>query len=727
MKIFHTNDQQVKRFVRRQAATVSVLIVSLCFNIPPVLADGSGMADVTSTSVPCMEETAGFGLNCTAKDVQLASAKNIVILDDGCAFPGDEVTFTANFEVVLTAKARHDVGIWFAADGDPNSDGALTGSCWAATPAYATEPVWLDLDGTADSLPETNILSGSQDTCGDIDNEHNPLFPDITMTVQCVDFDRDGKLNLPNCTSWRQPGSNDWCGEPTGAFPGSPSKCSCDLSFNIDIDVPPAELLVTKTAGDETVPEPGKNNLLFTITVKNTSIDPENSIDLDTLADNVYGDLLDPFNPNVTNNECDDKVAADSNLGANETLTCSFQAAVLGNAGDIHTDTVSASGLDQRSPPNRISGEDDATVTITDVLPGITVAKSANPDNVLEPGDLVTFSVIVNNTSSASSDPVTIDTLNDERPSPGGTVTSLHGMGDCSIPQAIPAGGSYSCSFSLQVTGNAGNSETDLVTASGSDDDGNAVSASDDATVTISDVPSVIQLLKTAAPDELDEPGGNVTFSLTVNNLSSVDSVTINSLTDTVFGDLNGTGDCSVPQTIQSGGSYSCSFTAYLEGEPDAAHMNMATASGLDDDGNPVNDNDGATVNFNNVAPAASLSKSATLATVIYAVTVSNDSDAEPLTLSALNDDKFGDITDANNPLVESTTCVVPQQLEPTDGEAGGLDEYNCGFTAVVNCSPHTNTMTGSVTDNDKSAPVMPAGSATVTLLGAAECPPEIE
>ena len=59
--------------------------------------------------------------------------------------------------------------------------------------------------------------------------------------------------------------------------------------------------------------------------------------------------------------------------------------------------------------------------------------------------------------------------------------------------------------------------------------------------------------------------------------------------------------------------------------------MNVATASGLDDDGNPVSDNDGATVNFGNVAPAASLSKSATLATVTYAVTVSNDSDAEAL------------------------------------------------------------------------------------------------
>jgi len=326
-----------------------------------------------------------------------------------------------------------------------------------------------------------------------------------------------------------------------------------------------------------------------------------------------------------------------------------------------------------------------------------------------------------------SSDPVTIDTLNDKRPSPGGTVTSLQGVGDCSVPQTIAAGGSYSCSFDLLVTGNAGDSESDLATASGNDDDGNAVSASDDATVTINDVPSSIQLLKSAAPDTLDEPGGSVIFNLTVNNLSSVDTVTINSLTDTVFGDLDGVGDCSVPRIIAPGNSYNCSFTADLEGEPGAPHMNVATASGVDDDGNPVSDNDGATVNFSNIAPAATLSKSVSQATVSYSVTVSNDSDAEPLALSVLDDDKFGDVSDVGNPLIQSTNCILPQQLEPSDGEAGGPDEYTCVFTALVNCSPHTNTLTGSVTDNDGSAPVTPSGSTTVTLLGAAECPPNDE
>jgi hypothetical protein len=126
-------------------------------------ADGSGNPDVL-TGQGCMQDVAGFGLNCTANDIQLASATNITILDDGCAFPGDTVTFTADFEVLLTAQARHDIGIWFAEDGGD----ALNGTCTAVTPAYAPDPPWLDLDGTNDD-PNDVI----QDTCGDIEANHN--------------------------------------------------------------------------------------------------------------------------------------------------------------------------------------------------------------------------------------------------------------------------------------------------------------------------------------------------------------------------------------------------------------------------------------------------------------------------------------------------------------------------------------------------------------------------
>ena len=49
-------------------------------------------------------------------------------------------------------------------------------------------------------------------------------------------------------------------------------------------------------------------------------------------------------------------------------------------------------------------------------------------------------------------------------------------------------------------------------------------------------------MTKTADPISLPEPGGNATFAVTVQNTSVADSVTISSLTDNVYGDLDGKG-----------------------------------------------------------------------------------------------------------------------------------------------------------------------------------------
>ena len=200
------------------------------------------------------------------------------------------------------------------------------------------------------------------------------------------------------------------------------------------------------------------------------------------------------------------------------------------------------------------------------------------------------FTVVVENTSQV--DTVTIDSLEDD------VYGDLTGLDDttCETPQTLAPGESYECSFSAAIEGNAGDELTDTVTASGTDDDGNPVEASDDATVTITDVPSSIEVTKTADPTELHEPGGEVVFTVVVENTSQVDTVTITSLTDDVYGDLNGQGDCSVPQELEPGNSYTCSFTAEIEGSEGDQFTDVVTASGTDDDGNPVEASDDATV-----------------------------------------------------------------------------------------------------------------------------------
>jgi len=735
-----TKNQNVKNISKRQHATILALIMSLLFSIPPVLADGAGNAQVLE-DVACMQGSAGFSLNCTANDISIAGVENLQILDDGCAFPGDDVTFRADFRVLLTAQERHDAGLWFALDGDPNGDGALTGTCTAATPAYAPDTPWLDLDGTndggfcADGITECEVdrhCKGigdgvcvlQQDTCGDINGDHNPLFPSVELTVKCVAGNAAGDLLVPNCTSWRQPGSNELCTSPSNAFPGSPSKCKCDNGFTVPIKVPPAVLKVTKTANPTSHLEPG-GTTTYTVTVTNVGIDPNNPVTLVSLIDIPYGDITMKHGA-ITRTDCSVPQSIpsdDGNIGGIDTYTCTFDTDVAGNAGDMVRDDVTASATDTRG--NTITGTDFAEVTITDVQPVIDVLKTATPTTIDEPGGPATFTITVTN-NSVSSDPVTIADDPQRDPVAGlydSIYGDLNGQGDCTVPQTIAAGGSYTCSFTANVTGNSGYSETDTVTASGTDDDGNPVSDSESATVTILNVKSSITLTKTASPTSLDEPGGNVTFTITVNNISTVDTVTINSLDDTMFGDLTGKGDCGtkiVGQTIAAGGSLTCTFKENLQGQPSNPHVNKATAQGIDDDGEKVMAMDDATVNFNNVVPNADLTKNATMAVVTYQVMVTNKSDAEALTLDALVDNQFGDITEVANPKITDTSCVTSQTLQPS-GQVG--DTYNCWFKATVDCSPHTNTLTGDVNDDDGSVTIKPNDNATVTLSGAAVCP----
>lgn len=104
-----------------------------------------------------------------------------------------------------------------------------------------------------------------------------------------------------------------------------------------------------------------------------------------------------------------------------------------------------------------------------------------------------------------------------------------------------------------------------------------------------------IAVIKTANPSSVPEPGSTATFTIRVTN-TGVEAVTLNSLLDTVYGDLNGKGTCSVPQTIAVGASYECSFTADVTGNAGHTETDTVTATATDDQGNTAQDSDSATV-----------------------------------------------------------------------------------------------------------------------------------
>ena len=98
----------------------------------------------------------------------------------------------------------------------------------------------------------------------------------------------------------------------------------------------------------------------------------QNRESMQSLVDDVFGDLLDPANPDVSANTCP---AQSTTIAAGDSFTCSFEAFVGGNASDPdHENTVTAELEDDDGNP--VTEEDAATVGIDDAIPNITVTKT---------------------------------------------------------------------------------------------------------------------------------------------------------------------------------------------------------------------------------------------------------------------------------------------------------------------------------------------------------------
>ncbi|HHB90107.1 MAG TPA: hypothetical protein ENK60_02230 [Anaerolineae bacterium] len=488
-----------------------------------------------------------------------------------CQFPGSVTGVAGDSETNTVTVIGEDPDGYDMSDADsetiniisPTSSIALTKT---ADPAELVEPGGLVhftivITNTSNSGYPVTINTLTDTVYGDLDGQGTCSLPQTInagASYSCVFI-----ANVTGPPGFHETNIATATGEDSQGNPVQSSD-----SADVTIIDSPASLELVKTANPTSVPEPG-GPVTFTLTITNTSA--VDTVTLETLTDSIYGNLDGKGN-----------CALPQVLAAGASYTCSFTEVVSGNAGDSETDIAIVTGTDDDGIG--VHDSDDATVNITDVPASIALTKLADPTNLPEPGGPVNFTVIITNTSPA--DEVTIETL----------VDSIHGdldgQGTCSVPQTLAVGASYTCTFTADVTGNAGYVETNVVTATGTDDDGSGVSANDEADVFITDALPSITLTKTATPSTVSEPGGVVSFTITISNTSPGDAVNILTLADSVFGDLNGRGDCSVPQTIPIGGSYTCTFTEIIRGNEGDTHTNVAIASGFDDENNPVVDSD---------------------------------------------------------------------------------------------------------------------------------------
>jgi len=216
-------------------------------------------------------------------------------------------------------------------------------------------------------------------------------------------------------------------------------------------------------------------------------------------------------------------------------------------------------------------------------IPVISVTKTATPTTIPEPGGDVSFAVSVTNPGNVA---VSLTSLVDN------VQGDLNGTGTCAVPQSLAPGATYACSFTAFVGGKSGKVETDVVTAKAATSEGRQASASDDATVTITDIVPAIAVTKTASVTRLVEPGGNVTFTVTIQNLVP-ESLTVVALGDDLLGDLNDPrnpllkdNSCanSVGTAVPVGATYECSFTTLVTGKAGDRHLNTVTVTVTDDE-----------------------------------------------------------------------------------------------------------------------------------------------
>lgn len=199
------------------------------------------------------------------------------------------------------------------------------------------------------------------------------------------------------------------------------------------------------------------------------------------------------------------------------------------------------------------------------------------------------------------------------------------------------------------------------------------------------------------------EGDDEVTYTVVIKNTSNFGTITIDSITDSVYGDIGAGGacpggsgatlctadssNCSTPQTITKTTPYSCTFTAHKTGDPAVATVtDTVSASGTSQyDGavGPLVSND-VTVTPVEASSSALVTKglsSINTASVnaTFSVQVQNTSSAsydESETVTALNDSAFGDITNVHG-YITATTCTVSQSIDP--GKS-----YSCNFKATL-------------------------------------------
>lgn len=682
-------------------------------------------------------------LNCTANDVEITKLDNESISE--CNL-GEVVEFYADVTIRTNANERYDTTFY----------NSLSGQSPQSVQVAESDPIAMPGGGTTDYpyycsvlLPLASEAFGPAykdldfDACGDITKANGVdsyTLPQQKITMLCEDPDEDNLADFRYCAAWDNTDDNvcttDYDPVP-GQVPNTKSKCNCDvLTTNIFIKPKPPVITKTIVSPDPaTRTEPGGEytfNLSFTNPNNRTSLFLSAvSDEIDTNGDGNFDKSLNLWSAGAPAGTSDDVYLISSNcevgnplleIGPSGTYSCQFTVHIVDSdlpddqSPEFYKDVIKITMEDKNGDPVTngetcppgvglaANGEycsNEKTVEVANLPPTITVEKTASTNEVLEPGAFVTFYVAVTNTSAEYDSPLTLTSLTDTI---DGIETSLDGVGTCATGGQIAFGSTYNCEFTQFVGGDQGESVTNLVTAKAIDNENDEATHSESETVSIRDVPSVVELIKTATPTEVDETGDDpnlyrdvdYTFEFTVLTVDSlgnptVDDVTFDELVDVVDGvstDLTSQCD-ALPVTLSPGESDSCTITLSIQGDAGDTRLNVATIYGTDEDGLDVYDDDDATVTFLNV-PLQLTPEFAMKATAFVRIV---NGGVDNMTITTMNFDGVAIVDNATDDVVNPSFVIqdlaslssYDDIVSPDFCSTGVIiapgGEYECSFT----------------------------------------------
>ena len=457
------------------------------------------IAGYTTTYDNCSNVSVANGATqtCTITNDDVAGTlivKKVVINDEGGTKTAGEFSF----------KVGNAAPVAFVQDGQDSLKGQNSVNVAAGTYSV-TEPAVSGYVASYDACSNIVVGNGETKTCTITNNDNIPPTVDVQKTVRVA-------------------GSEDAYAETASA------------------------------------PEPG-GTFQYNVVVWNQS---KEAVTLTALTDTIGG-IETSLDGEGTCDVPQSLAASDGTSGGADTYTCTFELTFNGNAGASQVDTVKATVEDDEN--DTATDQDNASVSLTNVNPAIDVQKTVmatgsedefgETASLPEPGGEFTYKVVVTNTSTASSDSLTITSLTDNvygDLTKSGAANPKIGSTNCDtlIGKVLVQGATAECQFTADFEGNNGDTETDTVTAVGTDDDQHSVSDTDTASVSLTDTPSSILVTKSANPTQVQD-SGTVTFSVVVANTSDVDTVYIDSLVDSIYGNLNGKGTCTLVDDVDAG------------------------------------------------------------------------------------------------------------------------------------------------------------------------------